>query len=406
MVAGPMPASPAVPIAPIVAVDSAISTLDRLLSAALARGASDIHIDPHPDMTRVRFRIDGSLTDEPHLSTLLHATLIARIKVLASLRTDEHQLPHDGRFRITVDDAPLDIRVSIAPTYHGENAVLRLLVRPEETATLESLGFSDVQSRIVLKALTRPDGLVLATGPTGSGKTTTLYTLLRALNLRARSLITIEDPIEYSLPGATQIQAYPDGGLTFARGLRSMLRQDPDVIMVGEVRDEDTARLAVNAALTGHLILSTLHTNDAVTTLPRLRDMHIEPYLIAATASLIIAQRLARRICTGCRTEERITRAARIEFANTFPSEDLPGTAFRGSGCASCAGTGYRGRIGLYEVLAVDSHIREGISGTLTTERVRALAESRGMRTLRKDALAKASDGLISLADALTHFHE
>lgn len=288
------------PLAPVEKAErsvSIVSLVAMLIEEAQSLRASDIHIDPAPETVRVRFRIDGILSDRHELPLHAHAELIGRIKVLGNLRTDEHNTPQDGRFRHTFPDGTwLDVRVSVMPTYHGENAVLRLLLSAHEPHTLASLGFAEDVAAQILAALRKSGGLILATGPTGSGKTTTLYTLLHLLLSPERSIVTIEDPIEYAIAGTRQIQVNPRTGLTFPVGLRAVLRQDPDVIMVGEIRDRETATVAVNMALTGHLVLSTLHTNDAATAAPRLIDMGAEPYLLTSTLRLVIAQRLVRRV--------------------------------------------------------------------------------------------------------------
>src|SRR3989344_1447185 len=286
------------------ASSGATAILESLIEEAGRVRASDIHIEPVEECLPVRLRIDGELVAYDPLPRRVHGELIARIKILSGLRTDEHQRPQDGRFRHHLaSGGELDVRVAITPTYFGENAVLRLLFPLGATLTLERLVFLDAHRTIILEALRRPHGLILATGPTGSGKTSTLYAFLQLLATPSRSVITIEDPIEYAIPGITQIQTNERSGLTFETGLRSILRQDPDTILVGEIRDRETARLAVNAALTGHAVLSSLHTNDAPTALPRLLDLSVEPYLLPSTIRLIIAQRLVRRICGKCRTE-------------------------------------------------------------------------------------------------------
>ncbi len=290
---------------------SIITLVDCLLEKANENRASDIHIDPTSKAIRIRMRIDGVLIQTYELPKTIHPELISRVKVLAKLRTDEHQATQDGRFRhvFPKSDSFVDVRVSIAPTYHGENAVLRILSDKAEAFTLYSLGFSPSDQEKILKALKKPNGMILATGPTGSGKTTTLYTLIKLLNSSEVSIITIEDPIEYAVGEIEQIQVNPRTGLTFANGLRSILRQDPNIIMVGEIRDAETANIAVNTALTGHLLLSTLHTNDAATTLPRLLDMGIEGYLVASTVNIAIGQRLVRKICMHCKEKGELTSA-------------------------------------------------------------------------------------------------
>ncbi|MDB5236899.1 MAG: type secretion system protein, partial [Parcubacteria group bacterium] len=291
----------------------------------------------------------------------------------------------------------VDVRISLAPTYYGENAVLRLLSLDTHIASLEQLGFTAPQRALLEDAMSRAHGLVLATGPTGSGKTTTIYALLMSLVRQSQSIITIEDPIEYSLDGVSQIQVNGRSGLTFAHGLRSIVRQDPDVIVVGEIRDAETARLACNAALTGHLVLSTLHTNDAASALIRLRDLGIEPYLIASSVTLIIAQRLVRRICAACSVPMEL-HAGEREALRTMLEETEPGATAgipfrRGSGCALCAGTGYRGRMGISELLAVDDALRSDLRLELDTRELAMRAQGRGMVPLMKDAVSKAAEG-------------
>ncbi len=289
---------------------SIIRFVDALIHDAYDVRSSDIHLDPGVQGVRIRFRIDGVLQDVETMPLAVHTEAIARIKILCGLRTDEHQAAQDGRFRLAVPGgSSVDVRVSIVPTYYGENSVMRLLADQAEEFSLDSLGFTPAHREKIMRAAQKPHGMILATGPTGSGKTTTLYTLVKMLNVPDISIITIEDPIEYSISGINQIQVNAKSGLSFANGLRSMLRQDPNVIMVGEIRDVETAGLAVNTALTGHLVLSTLHTNDAPTTLPRLLDMKVEPYLIASTVNIAIGQRLVRRICASCKESHELTKA-------------------------------------------------------------------------------------------------
>src|SRR3989344_3789010 len=291
---------------------SIIDLVNALVFEAQTLRASDIHIEPGEKGVVVRLRIDGVLQEKFMLDKTIHSEIISRIKVLSWLRTDEHQTAQDGRFRIVLENGePLDVRVSITPTYYGENAVLRLLADKAEEFTLASLGFSQSDEEKLVRAIRRPHGMILSTGPTGSGKTTTLYTLIKMLNRKEVSIVTIEDPIEYAVSGITQIQINPRTGLTFAQGLRSILRQDPNIIMVGEIRDAETAGIAVNTALTGHLLLSTLHTNDAATTLPRLLDMGIDPYLVASTVNVAVGQRLVRKICEECKEEWPLTELER-----------------------------------------------------------------------------------------------
>ncbi len=358
---------------------SVISIVNSLIELAYHVKASDIHIDPKATTVRTRFRIDGVLQDEIPLPKVIQSEIISRIKILAGLRTDEHQSAQDGRFRITLESGAVDVRVSIVPTYHGENAVLRLLKDQNEEYALDNLGFSSTDTAKILRAIRHPYGMILATGPTGSGKTTTLYTLIKLLNKVDTSIITIEDPIEYAIEDINQIGVNAKTGLSFANGLRAVLRQDPNIIMVGEIRDEETARLAVNTALTGHLVLSTLHTNDAATTLPRLIDLGIEPYLIASTVNLVIAQRLVRRVCQNCKSK---------------------------TGCAACNMTGYKGRVGINEVLEVNDTIRQIIHRKGTAEEIKSEAKRHGMTSIDEDGFAKADAGITTKEEILRTLHE
>ena len=385
-----------------------IQLVNSVVEHAHSVRASDIHFDPESDRVKVRFRIDGVLHDIRELSKKSHEEVIQRIKVLSRLRTDQHQTPQDGRFRSIVDVGPIDVRVSIMPTYYGENAVLRLLTDNEAEHSFASLGFSEEHQKMLTAAIHRPYGMILVTGPTGSGKTTTLYSIIKQLNSRDSSIMTIEDPIEYSIPGINQVQTNATTGLTFATGLRSFLRQDPNIIMVGEIRDSETAGLAVNTALTGHLLLSTLHTNDAATTLPRLLDMGVESFLIASTVNLVIGQRLVRKICTNCKAPHKLTDAERKSFEGMFPKEYLDKSLkfYQGSGCEKCADTGYKGRVGIQELISVDSRIRDAILRKVPAEEMRRVAIENGMITMFEDGLAKAAAGITSLPEILRMLHE
>lgn len=383
----------------ILSAPSATSVINTVLQEALEAGASDIHLNPDREGVRVRMRVDGMLQDVHTLPVHTHPAVLSRIKILSGLRTDEHFTAQDGRFTfVDPDGHENDVRVSIAPTYYGENAVLRILVPGGEKKSLRSLGCRKGHQLLLTRALEQSSGMILATGPTGSGKTTLLYTLLQMLDSETRSIVTLEDPIEYSLPCTNQIPVNTERGLTFANGLRSVLRQDPDIIMVGEIRDEETARLAVHAALTGHLVLSTLHTNDAVSAVPRLQDIGIEPYLIASTVRLVIAQRLVRRMCTECKEpyapEEHV-----LERIRKFVPEKISGLEvfFKGRGCIACRGTGYRGRVGVFEVFEVDEIIRTSIEAGTGQDTLRALALSRGMLPLLGDGLEKVRKGITTI---------
>jgi type II secretory ATPase GspE/PulE/Tfp pilus assembly ATPase PilB-like protein len=388
---------------------SIVSILNDLISLAFHLGASDIHIDPTEDDVRVRLRIDGVLQDENPIPKLIHSEVISRIKILSGLRTDEHQSAQDGRFRIQLETIRhIDVRVSITPTHNGENAVLRLLVESKEEFTLENLGFSLKDRGIINEALKKPYGMILATGPTGSGKTTTLYSMIKNLSNPGVSIITIEDPIEYGIPGVVQINVNPRTGLTFANGLRSVLRQDPDTIMVGEIRDEETAGLAVNIALTGHLVLSTIHTNDAATTLPRLLDMKIEPYLIASTVNVAIGQRLVRKICPWCKIEQPISHLELQSLSEALPLNviDERSSFFRGLGCEQCNSTGYKGRVSINEVMAINGPVREAVLKKASASEIKKIAVSQGMTTMLEDGIDKAKQGITTIDEVLRILHE
>ncbi len=388
---------------------SIINLVNLLIEHAHSQRASDIHIDPQHNQVRVRLRVDGVLRDAQTLPKLIHGEVISRIKILAGLRTDEHQAAQDGRFRIMVEGiGAVDVRVSIAPTYYGENAVLRLLSDKAEEFTLETLGFSAENQKKIRHAITRPYGMILATGPTGAGKTTTLYTIVKILNTKDVSIVTVEDPIEYAIEGIEQIQVNARTQLTFANGLRSILRQDPNIIMVGEIRDAETAGIAVNTALTGHLLLSTLHTNDAATTLPRLLDMKVEPFLIASTVNLAIGQRLVRKICDSCKMEKALTEAERKSLRGVVPLKALPKNQkfYCGEGCGDCNNSGYRGRLGIYEVMVVDGLIREAILRKASAAELRELAIQQGMVAMVEDGFDKAKAGITTIEEVLRMLHE
>lgn len=391
---------------------SVIRLVDQIVELAYDLRASDIHIDPEEGDIRVRFRIDGVLHDQYQLPKAIHSEIITRIKVLAGMRTDEHQAAQDGRFKLSFKEdsrnEAMDVRVSVAPTYFGENCVMRLLAETPEILTLESLGFTTGDLEKIGRAIKKPYGLILATGPTGSGKTTTLYAILRKLNTKEISMITIEDPIEYSIVGIDQIQVNQRTGLTFADGLRFILRQDPNIIMVGEIRDNETAGIAVNAALTGHLVLSTLHTNDAPTTLPRLLEMGVEPFLIASTVNIAIGQRLVRTICPDCRVERKLTEEEVAVLKKTMPEEFVEAhkNSYFGMGCKRCNGTGFRGRIGIHEVVEVNEEIRKLIMQRASAAAIREAAVRNGMKTMIDDGLDKVRNGITTVEEVLRVFHE
>lgn len=387
---------------------SIVNLVNALIQHAHEVHASDIHIDPTDTSIKVRFRIDGVLHISHTLPKGIYGEVVGRIKIQANLRMDEHQASQDGRFRVMIENNPIDIRVSIVPTYYGENVVMRLLTDKEDQYTLEKLGYMPDEAAKIMKAIKRPHGMILVTGPTGSGKTTTLYTFIKMLNREDVSIITIEDPIEYAMPGITQIQVNAKHGLTFATGLRSILRQDPDLIMVGEVRDQETAGIAVNTALTGHLLFSTLHTNDAVTTLPRLHDMGIESYLVASTVNLIIGQRLLRKNCKKCLQKRTITDAERLSLKDIIPAELVAklDTVCVGNGCDSCSNTGFAGRLSINEVLLVDEVIREAILRKESVASLKRLAVAHGMTPMLEDGILKVQAGETTIEEVLRVINE
>ncbi len=372
-----------------------IRLVNQIVRRAVEARASDIHLEPADQALRVRYRVDGALREADPPPAHLRAAVISRVKIMAKLNIAETRLPQDGRIQLAVAGREIDMRVATLPTLHGEGVVLRLLDRSGLTLDFEGLGF-DATLRAALEGLIRrPNGIVLVTGPTGSGKTTTLYAALQRLNDATRKVITVEDPVEYQLPGITQIQVKAGIGLTFAHGLRAILRQDPDVIMIGEIRDRETAEIAVQAALTGHLVLATLHTNSAAAAIDRLRDMGVEDYLIVATLAGAVAQRLVRRLCAQCALPEEPELAARLALG-------WPAAGFRrAQGCPACRGTGFRGRTGVMEVLAVDDAVRRAVLARQDHRQIQALAEEAGMRTMRAHALAKAAAGETALAEVL-----
>lgn len=390
---------------------SIVHLVDSLIEKAEGCHASDIHIDPTAQETQVRMRIDGVLKMMYSLPKNVHSEIIARIKVLSKLRSDDHQTTQDGRFRYHKEGSEnfVDIRVSIVPTYHGENTVLRLLADKGHSFTLGSLGFSESDQKKIFRALKKPNGMILSTGPTGSGKTTTLYTLIKMLSTPDVSIVTLEDPIEYAMNGVRQIQVNSKSGLTFANGLRSILRQDPNIIMVGEIRDVETARIAVNTALTGHLLLSTLHTNDAATTLPRLLDMGIEEYLVASTVSVAIGQRLVRKICLECKEKSEIS--ATLEehlltkpIQSSFISTDM--VLYKGQGCDACNHSGYSGRLCINEVLVADENIKKAILMKASSLEIQRIAVAGGMTTMFEDGLQKVFMGETTLEEIFRVIHE
>ena len=383
--------------------------VDLLIDSAAVDKASDIHIESSEKISLVRFRIDGILHDVLFLSKDLHTQIITRIKVLSNLRTDEHLSPQDGKLRMILDDQTLDLRVSILPMVEGEKVVLRLLSSHMRQLSLIDLGTVDSDLKKVNRAMGRSFGMILSTGPTGSGKTTSIYAILKILNTRDKNITTIEDPVEYRIKGVNQIQVNTKANLTFASGLRSILRQDPNIVFVGEIRDSETAGIAVNAALTGHLVLSTLHTNDAATAIPRLTDMKIEPFLVASTVSVIVAQRLVRKICENCResltiSEEDLLKNLPKDVINRHyipVGEDRQIRVYKGKGCRLCHTTGYSGRIGIFEILEVTENLRKLIVEKSDSDLIRKAAIEDGMTTMLDDGLQKVAKGLTTIEEIL-----
>ncbi|HEY4503662.1 MAG TPA: GspE/PulE family protein [Candidatus Paceibacterota bacterium] len=367
-------------------ITTIVELTDSLISYGYHQNASDIHIDPSLEGIIIRFRVDGVLTYADTLSLDMHEELISRIKILSGLRTDIHFIPQDGRFRFSQGICDCDVRVSIVPTHYGENAVLRLLVGNDDKPNISNLGFSLLDEERILQCMNHHQGMILVTGPTGSGKTSTLYTLIKLLSTGKTSIITLEDPIEYALPGIRQIQIREKHGITFANGLRSIIRQDPDIIMVGEIRDKETAQIAVNISLTGHLLLSTLHTNSALGVIPRLIDMGIDPYLTASTISLVIAERLVRKVCRECKGISK-------KISN-------------GMGCGACGNLGYKGRTVIGETLVIDEEMRKYIMSRLSLGEIARYARAKGMMTMYEDGMEKVEKGITTKEEVLRVLHE
>jgi general secretion pathway protein E len=376
-----------------------IRLVNSLLSQAIRERASDIHIEPFEKEVVARFRIDGILYNILTIQKRFQASIASRVKIMSGLNIAEKRLPQDGGMRIKIGGKDVDIRVSIVPTAFGERIVLRLLYRESALLPLEQIGFSGDKLDRFNELIARPHGIILVTGPTGSGKTTTLYAALSKINSPDKNIITIEDPIEYQLKGIGQIQVNPKIQLTFAAGLRSVLRQDPDVILVGEIRDSETAEIAIQAALTGHLVFSTLHTNDSAGAVTRLLDMKIEPFLISSSVMAILAQRLVRVLCARCREPYPITSAEITELEIKAGEEGA--TVYRAKGCEACFHTGYLGRKAIYELLLVDDEIRQLIMKNTDASTIKAAAMDRGMRTLRQDGAGKVLQGITSVEEVV-----
>jgi type IV pilus assembly protein PilB len=378
-----------------------VKIFDAFLEYAVAENASDIHIETSSDNLLLRLRIDGVLHDIIVLPKVIQPAIIARIKVLSNLKIDEHRVPQDGRFRFQIDESLVALRVSIIPGFYGESVVLRILPESARPLSLEELGITGNNFKIIKANITRPNGLILVTGPTGSGKTTTLYSVLNILNTPKVKICTVEDPVEYGVVRVNQIQVNPKTNLTFAAGLRALLRHDPDIMMVGEIRDEETAKIAIHAALTGHLVLSTIHTNDAVSTIPRFLDMGAKGYLLASTINVVIAQRLVRRICNSCIEEYKPTddMLKRVDKSMSDTSKSMK--FYRGKGCDMCRGSGFRGRIGAYEVLGITDEVREMISRNASSGEITKHAKQLGFQSMYEDGLDKVQAGLTTIDEVM-----
>jgi len=396
-----------------------VRIVDTLLEYAIFENASDIHIEAEEKNIIVRYRVDGILRNVMTLPKNVQSGIVARIKILANLKVDEHRLPQDGRFKITTKDYKVSFRVSIIPTFDGEKIVMRLLNEKAQILTLEQLGFQPGSLEILKRNITKPHGMILVTGPTGSGKTTTLYTILNILNTPEVNITTIEDPIEYRIPHINQSQVNPKIGYTFASGLRAFLRQDPDIIMVGEIRDKETAEIATHAAMTGHLVLSTLHTNDAVTTLPRLAEMGVPSFLIASTTNLVIAQRLVRKICPNCIQSYQLDKQTIEELEKQLDIKSIMETLqkekaiidakkglgsllfYRGKGCKQCNNSGYKGRIGIYETLEITEPIQELILKRASRVEIKKQTEKQNMIEIAEDGFIKAKNGITTIEEIM-----
>ena len=388
-----------------------IKLISTILTEGVRLGASDIHFEPTSKVLRVRFRVDGMLYTAVLLPLEIHSPVISRIKIMSNLQIDETRMPQDGRFRTLIDEKPIDFRVSTFPTNYGEKVAIRILDPTVGLLGIHQLGLNEYDIKKLNEALAKPYGMILATGPTGSGKTTTLYALLQILNKDTVNIVTLEDPVEYTLEGINQSQVLPEINYTFARGLRHIVRQDPDTIMVGEIRDSETAELAIHSALTGHLVLSTLHTNNAVGVIPRLVDMGIQKFLISSTLNLALSQRLIRKLCPHCKKEKEANAeetAIIDEAINNLPKEiinDLkitkPYHIFEPQGCPECNNQGYKGRLGIYEVLKMTPAIEETILTNLSEANLQQEAKRQGMTTMRQDAVLKMLQGVTSMNEVL-----
>jgi len=377
-----------------------VRLINMILVDAIRRGASDIHFEPYEKVCRVRFRIDGVLHEIMGPPKRLEAALISRVKIMGNLDIAERRLPQDGRIRLRYNQRDIDLRVSTLPTIFGEKAVMRILDKESLQLDLSKLGFDSWSLEQFNRAIHEPYGMILITGPTGSGKTTTLYSAIHTINSPSINISTAEDPVEYNLKGVNQLQVNDEIGRTFAAALRSFLRQDPDVILVGETRDLETAQIGIRAALTGHLVLSTLHTNDCPSTIARLIDMGVPAFLVASALTLVLAQRLARRVCGDCREPYEAQEEDLVPYGHVLQGLGRV-TFFRGKGCRTCNFTGMRGRVAIYEVMPISPEIRDLVLHNAPTAEIRQLAQSQGMRTLRQNALLKVIEGTTIVEEVL-----
>ncbi len=382
--------------------------VSTILEYAIKGRASDVHIEPQENRTRVRYRIDGILHEKLTLPKGIHDSLISRIKILSELKIDEKRIPQDGRFNFKIGEEEVDLRVSTLPTVHGEKIVMRLLKKTGGIPTLSDLGLRGPQLKLLEDAVSKPYGIILVTGPTGSGKSTTLYSLLSTLNKPGVNIVTLEDPVEYQIIGINQVQINPQAGLTFATGLRSFLRQDPNIILVGEIRDKETTQLAIQAALTGHLVFSTLHTNDAATAIPRLIDLGAEPFLIASVLNASVAQRICRKICNFCKNEYQATPELTQNIKNVLETflpkkyqDGQPIKLFRGEGCNQCNNSGYLGRIAIFEVIRINTVINKMIVQHTTAKEIENQAKKEDLITMKQDGYLKTLEGITTIEEVL-----
>ncbi|MFH0890493.1 MAG: GspE/PulE family protein [Candidatus Liptonbacteria bacterium] len=389
-----------------------VAILDSVIEHAVSLGASDIHFEPLLKEVLIRFRIDGIMQEVLSLPKVIAPILVARVKVLTNLLIDEHRMPQDGRMKFEMEEGNVDIRVNIMPVFYGEKVEMRILKSSNRPYTLEELGLSTGDAQTIMKEIEKPHGMILVTGPTGHGKTTTLYAILHLLNSPKVNITTIEDPIEYEVPRINQTQVNVKAGITFANGLRSLLRQNPDIIMIGEIRDNETVDISIHAALTGHLVLSSLHTNDAPSALPRFVDMGAQPFLLASTLNVVIAQRLVRRICSSCvesyttTPEMKKLVAAQLAVTTGVKPKSVPNRLFRGKGCRVCSNTGFRGQIGVFEVFCMSDALRELVLKLSPVNEIRKQATAEGMKGMFVNGLEKVEKGITTIEEVLRVIRE